>query len=194
MQSHWALRGLWRNWGHGDIQEIRVVVSDSIYKNGMYVGIPGTDGLKGNDVAAALGAICGKSEYGLEVLKDSGPESVKASESLMKENKVKIIPDMNRHGVYVEANVITSTGNATCVIEKSHSNITRVTKDGVVQFSGEASDNNSPENKRAIFDQVRENGIPGSGFLGRRHGFCGYRPYDGRCRDEHDNRRIRIQT
>ena len=49
----------------GKIDAVSAVVSDSIYKNGVDVGIPGTEGLRGNNVAAALSAFCGKSEYGL---------------------------------------------------------------------------------------------------------------------------------
>ena len=48
---------------------IEVQVSANILKNGMGVGIPGT-GMVGLFIAAALGAVCGKSEYGLEVLQD----------------------------------------------------------------------------------------------------------------------------
>ena len=48
--------------------EVDVEVSGNILKNGMGVGIPGT-GMVGLYIASALGAVCGKSEYGLEVLK-----------------------------------------------------------------------------------------------------------------------------
>ena len=44
-----------------------VAVSGNILKNGMGVGIPGT-GMVGLPVAAALGAVCGCSAQGLEVL------------------------------------------------------------------------------------------------------------------------------
>jgi len=40
--------------------EVAVEVSGNILKNGMGVGIPGTD-MIGLNIAAALGAICGKS-------------------------------------------------------------------------------------------------------------------------------------
>ena len=43
----------------------------------MGVGIPGTD-MIGLPIAVALGALIGKSEYQLEVLKDSNPEAVEA--------------------------------------------------------------------------------------------------------------------
>ncbi|HNS34801.1 MAG TPA: serine dehydratase subunit alpha family protein, partial [Mesotoga sp.] len=49
----------------GSIRRISVVTSVSVYKNGMYVGIPGTNE-KGNEFAAALGAICGDAALQLE--------------------------------------------------------------------------------------------------------------------------------
>ena len=45
----------------------------------MGVGIPGT-GMIGLPIAIALGALIGKSEYELEVLKDSTPEAVEEKE------------------------------------------------------------------------------------------------------------------
>ena len=41
----------------------------------MGVGIPGT-GMSGLPIAIAMGALVGKSEYGLEVLRDSTPDIV----------------------------------------------------------------------------------------------------------------------
>ena len=54
---------------------ILVEVSGNILKNGMGVGIPGT-GMVGLQIAAALGVVCGKSSYGLEVLHEVGKDAV----------------------------------------------------------------------------------------------------------------------
>ena len=48
---------------------VSVFLSANILKNAMGVGIPGT-GMVGLPIAIALGVLIGKSEYGLEVLKD----------------------------------------------------------------------------------------------------------------------------
>ena len=48
----------------------------------MGVGIPGT-GMIGLPIAIALGALIGKSEYGLEVLKDSTPEAVEKGKEMI---------------------------------------------------------------------------------------------------------------
>ena len=58
-----------QDWRYTSDFSISVEVSGNILKNGMGVGIPGT-GMVGLYIAAALGAVCGKSSYGLEVLHD----------------------------------------------------------------------------------------------------------------------------
>ena len=56
---------------------IEARLSANILKNAMGVGIPGT-GMVGLPIAIALGALIGKSAYGLEVIKDSNAEAVVA--------------------------------------------------------------------------------------------------------------------
>ena len=50
-------------------EKITALLSANILKNAMGVGIPGT-GMIGLPIAIALGALVGKSEYQLEVIKD----------------------------------------------------------------------------------------------------------------------------
>ena len=58
-------------------ETIELLLSGNIIKNAMGVGIPGT-GMIGLPIAVALGAICGKSEYGLEVLHDVNDQALEA--------------------------------------------------------------------------------------------------------------------
>lgn len=53
----------------GEPEKITVRLSANILKNAMGVGIPGT-GMIGLPIAVALGALVGRSEYQLEVLRD----------------------------------------------------------------------------------------------------------------------------
>lgn len=132
-----------------DIASVRVIVSTSIYKNGMAVGIPGTRGARGNAIAAALGAICGKAENGLEVLKDSTPEDVAKAEQWVEDERATIYCDPDRSGVYVLATVFTPTSKSVCLIEGTHSNISKVALDGSVVFEAlqEQSDRSPDDNK-----------------------------------------------
>lgn len=123
----------------GELVSLAVVVSRSIYKNGMAVGVPGADGLKGNDVAAALGWMYGKSAYGLEVLKDSPLDGKAAAQAFLASGKLVMTPDMSRPGVYVSARAVTDKGEGEAIIEGKHDNIVRVFENGVLVFSNEVA-------------------------------------------------------
>ena len=61
---------------------ITVYLSKNVYKNALAVGIPNT-GMTGLPIAIALGATVGKSEYMLEVLRDTTPETVTYAKQYM---------------------------------------------------------------------------------------------------------------
>ena len=65
-------------------EKIPVLLRDNILKNAMGVGIPGT-GMIGLPIAVALGALIGKSEYQLEVLKDCNPDAVEEGRRFLDE-------------------------------------------------------------------------------------------------------------
>ena len=81
-----------------------IAVSGNILKNGMGVGIPGT-GMVGLPVAAALGAVCGESAKGLEVLKGLTPQAVQRAKELVAAGKVHIEVADTEHLLYVKATV-----------------------------------------------------------------------------------------
>lgn len=114
-----------------DIASVRVTVSGSIYKNGMAVGIPGTSGARGNAIAAAMGAICGDADLGLEVLRNSSRSDVEKAARWVEEERVSIYCDPDRSGVYVLASVFTPENKSVCLISESHSNIVKVIMNGV---------------------------------------------------------------
>ena len=65
-------------------ERIDVHLSANLLKNAMGVGIPGT-GMIGLPIAIALGAIIGKSEYKLQVLKDLTPEALERGKKYIAE-------------------------------------------------------------------------------------------------------------
>ena len=70
-------------------ERIKALLSANILKNAMGVGIPGT-GMIGLPIAIALGALIGKSEYQLEVLKDSTPDAVAEGKKLIDSQAISI--------------------------------------------------------------------------------------------------------
>lgn len=74
----------------GEVPEkISLSLSGNIIKNAMGVGIPGT-GMIGLPIAVALGALIGKSEYGLEVLRDVDEKAVAEGRKYISEGRISI--------------------------------------------------------------------------------------------------------
>lgn len=118
---------------NGIPDRIEVRVSGNIYKNGMGVGIPGS-GMTGLPIAAALGAVCGKSSYGLEVLKDvSKGNHLETARRLVDEGAVEV--KMKEDAVdklYAEAICRKGKDCVKTVIVHAHTNIVWVEKNGEV--------------------------------------------------------------
>lgn len=139
----------------GDIEHIEVEVSDSVYKNGMDVGIPGTYGARGNAIAAVLGVICGNASYGLEVLRDCQENDVVEAKKWLKEKKVVIICDTEKNGVYIKASIFIKNQPVTCMIEGDHSNIIKVIKGGNTIFTKKNFSKSSSNNEeKSIHDLI----------------------------------------
>jgi L-cysteine desulfidase len=143
--------------GAGPVDTISVRVSDSIYKNGMNVGVPGASGETGNALAAAVGALAGKADLGLEVLRDCTPEDVRAAKSMLSEGRVEVTCLPEVHGVFVEATVESASHTAVCVIRGEHTNIISVSLDGKTVFQREAVGGSASASAgdRDIIDGVR---------------------------------------
>lgn len=119
--------------------EIKIEVSGNILKNGMGVGIPGT-GMIGLHIAAALGAVCGKSSYGLEVLHDLDAESIARAKELVERKMVSIGLAHTDHKLYVKASVsVLPEHCASAVIEDDHDNIVETSFDSSILLSNHRS-------------------------------------------------------
>jgi L-cysteine desulfidase len=110
-------------WRYTDGYRIKVEVSGNILKNGMGVGIPGT-GMVGLHIASALGAVCGKSSYGLEVLHDLDEKSIAHAKVMVAAERVSVGIADTPLKLYVKATITDKDNNkAYAVIENDHDNI-----------------------------------------------------------------------
>ena len=109
----------------GRIQKIALSVSRNIYKNGMFVGIPGFERI-GLKYAAALGAYIAQPDAGLEIMKALDEDIAAAAVDLVDKEAVSIDIAENESGVYVKCSVWTSEGQGVSVIRKDHTNIVPV--------------------------------------------------------------------
>lgn len=107
-------------------QRIRVGLSANMLKNAMGVGIPGT-GMIGLPIAIALGAIIGKSEYGLEVLKDVNPKAVEEGKKFIDEGRIEIFLDENAPSIlHIDVLVSAEASQANAVISGTHTHFARL--------------------------------------------------------------------
>lgn len=74
----------------GKIERIDAWVSPNLMKNGMGVTVPGT-GMVGLPIAAALGALGGDPQAGLEVLKNSTRDHLTAAKLMLENGQVRIV-------------------------------------------------------------------------------------------------------
>ena len=113
-------------------EHISVLLSANILKNAMGVGIPGT-GMIGLPIAIALGALVGKSEYQLEVIKDLTPDTLEAGKTFISENRIDVkLKDGITEKLYIEITCEAEEHRATAIIMGTHTNIVFEEKDGTV--------------------------------------------------------------
>ena len=103
-------------WRRQAAFRIDVSVSSNILKNAMGVGIPGT-GMVGIPVAAALGAVCGDSSLGLEVVKKLHPEDVARAKELVETKAVHVSVADTEHLLYVKATVSLENASASAEVD-----------------------------------------------------------------------------
>lgn len=138
-------------------EKIEALLSANILKNAMGVGIPGT-GMLGLPIAIALGAIIGKSDYQLEVLKDLTTETLEEGKRFISENRISI---KQKEGIseklYVEITCTAGDKKATAVIAGAHTKFI----DDEVCLSNKTRENNKnsetidadvPLNLRLVYD------------------------------------------
>ena len=113
-------------------EHINVFLSPNVLKNAMGVGIPGT-GMIGLPIAVALGAIVGRSEYQLEVLKDTTPQSVEEGKRMIDENRINVgLKEGACDMLYIEVEAKAGDDRAVAIISGSHTNFTYIQHNGEV--------------------------------------------------------------
>ena len=132
-------------------ERIEALLSANILKNAMGVGIPGT-GMIGLPIAIALGALIGKSEYQLEVLKDLTPEALEEGKQYINEKRIDIrLKEGICDKLYIE--IICSAGDkrSEAIIAGSHTHFVS----GDASYSRTSSNGDDDEialNMRLVYD------------------------------------------
>lgn len=134
-------------------QKITALLSANILKNAMGVGIPGT-GMVGLPIAIALGALIGKSEYKLEVLKDLTPEALEAGKQYIAEQRIDIrLKEGITEKLYIEIIVEAGDKHATATIAGSHTHFVENGAQAAQASSTDGADKQEIQlNMRLVYD------------------------------------------
>ena len=139
-------------------EKITALLSANILKNAMGVGIPGT-GMIGLPIAIALGALIGKSEYQLEVIKDVCPEAIEQGKQYIDEGRIDIqLKQDCCDKLYVEILCEAGGHKACAIIQGSHTHFVSVTRDDEVlldeqaSHSGDCDEDDITLNLRLVYD------------------------------------------
>ena len=133
-------------------EHIEAKLSANILKNAMGVGIPGTS-MIGLPIAIALGALIGKSEYQLEVLKDITPDAIEEGKRYISEDRISIgLKEGECDKLYIEVTVSSGNKSEKAIIAGSHTHF--VTGDAVSRMASDSNDSTDEIelNMRIVYD------------------------------------------
>ena len=134
-------------------ERIEARLSANVLKNAMGVGIPGT-GMTGLPIAMALGALIGKSEYELEVLKNADAAAVEEGKKMIEEKRIDVDLKYNiTEKLYIEIEVFAGGASAMAIISGGHTRFVHVSRCGETLFSAEAG---AAENNAAPTAEVKD--------------------------------------
>lgn len=116
------------------VTHIEAWVSPNLMKNGLGVTVPGT-GMVGLPVAAALGALGGNPQGGLEVLKEASAEALTRTKALLDAGKVQINLQVPCDEIlYSRACVYAEDESASVTIAGEHTRVIEITCGGKTCF------------------------------------------------------------
>lgn len=130
-------------------EKINLSLSGNIIKNAMGVGIPGT-GMIGLPIAVALGALIGRSEYQLEVLRDVNPEAVERGRDYIAQDRIKIVlAEDAPNNLWIDVKVSAGGHSARAIIGYQHTRFVLLKKDNetILDATAETQDSSSSSSK-----------------------------------------------
>lgn len=131
-------------------ERIEVFLSPNMLKNAMGVGIPGT-GMIGLPIAVSLGALIGKPEYELEVLKDLTPATLEQGKRYINDADIDIkLKQGNVDKLYIEVVCRAGSDMAMAIISGSHTHFVYVERNGEVVMDNRGGHGGSDEEEDDI--------------------------------------------
>lgn len=115
-------------------ETISITCDGRIYKNCYAVGIPRSEGKTGILWAMAIGAAVGNPGLGLTLFSATTRKELAAAKKLVAGNRVNVEVDPKLTDLFIDCTASHGKGRGRAVIEREHSNITRLERNGVATF------------------------------------------------------------
>lgn len=116
----------------GPLETIHIAMSMAIYKNGRSVGIPGTNGLRGLLLAAALGALGGDASKGLMALENIDEGTLSRSNTFMTAGKVTEEVVSGTPSMWAAVTLNSVGHSVTCTVAHQHDHVEKIVVDGEI--------------------------------------------------------------
>ena len=123
---------------------LHVSCSGNIIKNVKGVIVPNSGGQKGIEAAAILGATGGDPSKALEVIAKADDKSRSLTRRLVREGLCDVALAENVPNLYIEVTAEGSNHTSSVRIENHHTDITRITRDGVTLFEQKSHAQEAP--------------------------------------------------
>ncbi len=136
------------------IKKLNIEVDKNILKNGMSVGIPGTNE-RGIIFAAALSLVVGKSEYVLEVLKDVDNHSIDEALKIVNSNLISLKLNDKIQGLYIKVDAIGEKDKSTVIIQNAHTNIAFESKNDLVLLDNSQINTDKTKNTKPVSKEIK---------------------------------------
>ncbi|MBM3070068.1 serine dehydratase subunit alpha family protein [Enterobacter sp. RHBSTW-00994] len=134
----------------GEITRIDAWVSPNLMKNGLGVTVPGT-GMVGLPIAAALGAIGGNAQGGLEVLKGVSADARGRAKALLDAGQVQVkLQEPCDEILYSRACVYAGDASASVTIAGGHTRVVQIVSQGEIRFTLDERQQNTCNDPLAI--------------------------------------------
>lgn len=117
-----------------ELRSVQITVDPGVYKNGLAVNVPNTNGERGNLIAGVLGALIKQPELKMEILKGSSQELIQQAKQIIQAKQAHIECDNSKTDLYIEVRLESPAHTARAVTECGHTNLMLVEKDGTPIF------------------------------------------------------------
>ncbi len=127
----------------GPPRHIHLRLSANIYKNGRSVGIPGAPGLKGNLLAAALGALGGDPDKGLQALENIDKTTISQAAAMLEAGNLTEEVLADTPNVYAEVELLRQGESVTAVVAYAHDKVIEISRNRQTVYEGQDGESGS---------------------------------------------------